>query len=118
MQKYFLVLLVAAIGFASCTKDQLKADKQAIEDYLAQNNIDAIPHASGLYYIIEEEGTGTEFPTLTSDVEVKYKGYLTDGRVFDETKTGPVEFLLNQVIEGWQIGIPLFKVGSITTICQ
>ncbi|MEZ4684783.1 MAG: FKBP-type peptidyl-prolyl cis-trans isomerase [Bacteroidia bacterium] len=41
-------------------------------------------------------------------VTVKYKGYLTDGTVFDESTTG-LNFYLNGVIAGWTEGIQLFK---------
>ena len=45
-------------------------------------------------------------------VKVHYKGYLTDGSVFDETSGNAREFALYSVIEGWQIGIPLFGKGG------
>ncbi len=46
-------------------------------------------------------------------MKVKYKGYLTDGTVFDQT-TGSLSatFSLSGLIEGWQEGIPLLKKGG------
>jgi FKBP-type peptidyl-prolyl cis-trans isomerase FkpA len=48
-----------------------------------------------------------------------YKGYLTNGKVFDQTGTTsnheagtPVTFTLNQLISGWQLGLPLIKPGG------
>jgi len=67
-----------------------------------------------LYYIITEEGTG-EHPTATSKVSVFYKGYLTNGNVFDETTNGSESFYLSNLIEGWQIGIPILKEGGSGT---
>lgn len=68
--------------------------------------------ASGLLYVVEKEGTGA-LPTETSIVKVNYKGQLTDGKVFDESKKGePVEFPLANVIPGWKEGLQLMKVGS------
>ena len=44
-------------------------------------------------------------------VTVKYKGYNLDNKVFDQSDNG-ITFSLNQVIKGWQLGIPLFKKGG------
>jgi FKBP-type peptidyl-prolyl cis-trans isomerase FkpA len=44
-------------------------------------------------------------------VVANYKGYLTDGTVFDESKTGsPATFALKTVIPGWQEGLQLIGV--------
>lgn len=102
---------------SSCKKDedQAEIDDQIIQSYLKEHNLDAEKHASGLYYIINKEGTG-EHPTLNSTVEVLYKGYLTDGTVFDETQNNaPVSFPLRSLIPGWQIGIPLMRPGGEAT---
>jgi len=51
-----LILLgLLAVLFAACNKDddnQAEIDDQIIQDYLSENNIDAIEDASGLYYVI------------------------------------------------------------------
>lgn len=45
-------------------------------------------------------------------VKVKYKGALAStGQVFDQSQE-PIELGLDQVIEGWQQGIPGMKVGG------
>jgi FKBP-type peptidyl-prolyl cis-trans isomerase len=68
--------------------------------------------ASGLYYIITQEGTG-DHPTLQSTVKVRYKGYRLNGDVFDQTSgTSTATFPLTQLILGWQEGIPLLKKGG------
>ena len=64
-----------------------------------------------LYYIINEQGTGTQ-PTAASNVTVAYKGYFTNGNVFDQSKAEGISFGLNQVIKGWTEGIPYFKTGG------
>ena len=56
-------------------------------------------------------GTGAQ-PTASSNVTVAYKGYFTDGNVFDESKAEGISFGLNQVIKGWTEGIPFFKEGG------
>ena len=95
----------------SCNKDneeQAAADDKIIKEYIEANNLDAEPTGSGLYVVINEEGSGFN-PTQNSTVSVFYKGFYTDGKVFDETGNEPISFSLNQVIAGWQEGIPYFK---------
>lgn len=79
--------------------------------YLDDNNLEATKTDTGLYYVINEEGTGTR-PTANSDVTVNYKGYFLDGTVFDESDTNGISIGLNQVIAGWTEGIQLFKEGG------
>jgi len=74
---------------------------------MTTNNLNTIESNSGLYYVINEAGTG-EHPTANDNVTVAYKGHLLDGSVFDENKTGYTTNLQN-VISGWTEGIPYFK---------
>ncbi|HAY33811.1 MAG TPA: hypothetical protein DCY06_06705 [Bacteroidetes bacterium] len=71
--------------------------------------------ASGLKYIIMEEGTGAKAENGKS-VEVHYSGYLLDGKKFDSSidRNEPIEFILGkgQVIKGWEEGIALMNVGD------
>jgi len=101
--------------FSACSKDeesQAEIDDKIIQQYLSDNNIDAVKHKSGLYYKITKEGGGSH-PNINSDVTVSYKGYLTNGSVFDQTPAGSTtSFPLNAVIKGWQIGVPLLKQGG------
>lgn len=85
-------------------------NKQDIDIYLEQNNINATKTAEGLYYIIEEEGSGVN-PNSNSNVTVAYSGRLLNGTTFDESTSG-ISFNLNRVIPGWTLGIPLFKEGG------
>lgn len=122
--KHFLrismAIMVALATFTSCNKDdddtakQAEIDEQIIVDYLAANNITAQRDDSGLYYTINVEGTG-DHPTVNSTVEVYYKGTFTDGSIFDQTTQGPISFSLQNLITGWQIGIPLMKKGGKAT---
>jgi len=95
-------------------QDQLEVDEQIIADYLAENNLTAEFGEGGMRYIIEEAGEGAN-PITTSTVIVKYKGYLPDGTVFDESEAFQTS-LQNALIVGWVIGIPLFKKGGKGTI--
>ena len=114
MRKIFALSLLLVFAFA-CTKEKdvdfSAIDKQIIEDYLKAKNLTAQTTASGLYYIISAPG-GSVHPGLSSSVSAKYKGYLADGTVFDQTTTAPITFPLNRVIKGWQEGLQLIGEGG------
>lgn len=96
---------------ATPPKDYTAENNKEITDYLTKNNLTATKTESGLYYIINEPGDGAK-PTASSNVTVAYKGYFTNGKVFDQSKDAGISFGLNQVIKGWTEGIPYFKEGG------
>tara|TARA_R110002051_G_scaffold133649_1_gene206938 strand:+ start:136 stop:594 length:459 start_codon:yes stop_codon:yes gene_type:complete len=115
--KYSLLALVFTI-LISCELDKKSEDidymaknEQDITAYITENNLEAQRSDSGLYYVIEDEGTGAQ-PTATSNVTVAYKGYYLNGKVFDQSDAEGISFGLNQVIKGWTEGIPYFKEGG------
>ncbi|MGY8908769.1 MAG: FKBP-type peptidyl-prolyl cis-trans isomerase, partial [Flavobacteriales bacterium] len=91
--------------------DYLVENEAAILNYIETNNLVATKTDSGLYYVVNNEGTGAN-PTSNSNVTVAYKGYFLDGTVFDESDTNGISFNLNQVIPGWTEGITYFKEGG------
>lgn len=111
VKNLFLFLLMVGL-FTACSKDD---PQETIDKYIADNNLDALSTDDGLYYVIDKEGTGKR-PVFNSDVKVHYKGSLTDGSDFDGNQSTPIAdvrpFNLQQVIRGWQLGIPLFKEGG------
>lgn len=116
--KYILTSLLALTLFISCNSndDPKKTDytvenEKEIVDYIAKNKLTAQRTDSGLYYVINESGDGAQ-PTSSSNVTVAYKGYYSNGNVFDQSKAAGISFGLNQVIKGWTEGIPHFKVGG------
>lgn len=117
------ILMIAAAGLmlaGACKKDdtaekQAAADEQIIKDYLQSENIDAVRHESGLYYLITDEGAGAS-ASLSSTIDFYYKGYFTDGSIFDQSTEGPVRYPLQNLIRGWQIGIPFIKEGGSITL--
>ena len=117
MRSYFFIHLVGAIAAAmlwsACGKTeqaQFDADKKIIVDYIKSHNItDVISTETGLSYKITQAGSTTEHPTSASTVQCYYKGYLTDGTVFDaaDRNAGAAPaFPLTSVIKGWTEGIP------------
>lgn len=114
MIKYILPLFAAILILAACEKetDYAAVDEAAIQKYIADSNLTATRTSSGLYYVVEDPGTGAH-PVSTSMVHVYYKGYLLDGTVFDQTKNNVyARFYLDGVIKGWQEGLQLFGKGG------
>lgn len=118
MKKLFFLLVISVFIFAACEEEdpaaeQLKKDIELIEAYLIDSSLVAESTASGLHYIIEEEGTGN-YPNLYSIVKVGYTGKLLNGEIFDEgiVNNSP----LYGYIEGWQEGIQFFKEGGKGTL--
>jgi FKBP-type peptidyl-prolyl cis-trans isomerase FkpA len=106
----FLILILLNIS-CNKTEDYSQIDEDIIQNYILTNNLNAQSTASGLYYVIDNLGSG-DTPTIYSDVTVAYKGYLTNGLVFDESSSSGVTFALGNVIQGWQQGIPFFNEGG------
>lgn len=69
--------------------------------------------ASGLQYLVLKQGNGQK-PKANSSVIVNYEGRLLNGTVFDSSiaRDQPTTLALNQVIRGWQEGLPLMNEGS------
>ena len=103
-------VLVFEIKLVEIIDYETKNEADIIE-YIEENDLEANRTNSGLYYVINEEGTGTR-PTSSSNVTVAYKGYFLDGTVFDQSDANGISFGLDQVIKGWTEGIPLFKEGG------
>ena len=92
--------------------EQFRIDAQIIQAAISGNKIDAKQNHSDIYYTILNEGTGRQI-TVNDTVTIYYKGYLLkDGSVFDGTKDRPATFPLKRLIVGWQLGVPLVKVGG------
>lgn len=113
------VIFLLLISSFSCKKketvNQPAVDEQIITTYISDNNLNAKATGSGLYYVVTAPGANLQ-PAYNSNVTVKYKGYLTNGTVFDESSATGATFNLTGVIKGWQEGIPLFKKGGKGTL--
>jgi FKBP-type peptidyl-prolyl cis-trans isomerase len=123
--KAFIILSGFVFFSLSCEKtniyspySQLQEDIQKIDDYLSENNIAAIRSASGLRYVIVDEGLGSN-PIRGSLVKVHYIGKLFDGTVFDSSydRGEPLSYThgVGQVISGWDEGLSYIgELGKIT----
>jgi FKBP-type peptidyl-prolyl cis-trans isomerase FkpA len=117
MLKKVVLGLVIMISFASCSKKcdynscavvAPASEIQAVQSYLSANGIAATQHCSGLFYVIEQMGSGKK-PSACERVNATYVGKLTNGSVFDQ---GTATFGLDEVIRGWTNGLPLIKSGG------
>jgi FKBP-type peptidyl-prolyl cis-trans isomerase FkpA len=88
---------------------QQQKDIATIDEYLAQNHIDAIKDKGGVRYSFDSLGTG--FPPRPDEaIKVKYVGKYLDGTVFDPG--AEITGVLNTFIEGWVAGLAVWPAGS------
>ncbi len=130
MKKWFYVIVLLTMVCSSCKKDvsctstapttvASAGESAYLQNYLTANNITA-SQKSGMFYVISSQGTGTS-PNLCSSITVDYVGKLingtTDGSQFDASQpNSPLITSLNNLIEGWQVVLPLVKAGGTVTL--
>ena len=116
------VALLCAPTFA-CAKKAEKAEAAAQYDLSAASNQKfladyaakpgTIKTQDGLQYRVLKAGTGKSPQSADDMVTVKYKGWLINGKVFDQTKDGQTaEFPAGQLIPGWVEALSLMKEGD------
>ncbi len=94
-------------------------DDETLKAYFKTKNITPIKTASGMYFNIQKEGTGS-LSKPGDTVVMNYRGNLLDGTVFDSNidsafmHVQPLTFVLGtgRVIQGWEEGIGYLKPGS------
>ncbi len=98
-------------------------DEDAVlQKYFKEKNIIPTKTATGMYYKITQEGTGTK-PATGYKVVMNYSGHLLDGTPFDSNidtafhHVQPFEFELGKhaVIRGWDEGVALLNKGTKAT---
>lgn len=118
----FSVALALTLVYVGCSKNDgggckpttKEEDEAKMQAFMTANGITGTKDPSGMYYQIINPGTGNQ-PNVNSRVNVGYIGKLTDGTVFDQSANA--QFMLYQVVPGWQIGIPkIAKGGSIKLV--
>lgn len=113
-----LVFMISA--FVACEKPEVynESERFAIEGdsillWGAANNIELTKHESGLFYHIDEPGSGTDEIELTDELEVEYVCKLLRDTVVSQTNDSVVyKFVLKDGIPGWKFGLPLIKEGG------
>jgi FKBP-type peptidyl-prolyl cis-trans isomerase len=111
--KYEVRLLEVIEDILAYESEKILAYVDTIEG--VQAVLDTIDNVN-MYYVIDQS---TDGPPVASDstIEVAYKGYLIDGRVFDESVGDKgFKFTVDDenagVINGWNLGLQSFKEGE------
>ena len=111
--------LIFTIHLQKVISDPYLHEQTLIKNFMDENGFTGQPTASGLYYFPSVEGEGDLIPS-GSRVQVKYKGYFLDGRVFDSNidSETPLSITIpgELIIEGWNQGIQMMKKGSKGTL--
>jgi peptidyl-prolyl cis-trans isomerase A (cyclophilin A) len=101
--------------FEGSREKRLAEQKRLAEEALEKLAAGFQKTVSGLRYQIIQKGTGAP-AEKGKKVSVHYQGALENGQVFDSSykRKQPIDFTLGvgQVIEGWDEGIALLKVGD------
>lgn len=130
MKTWLFLILASSLIISSCKKTNLTcklnpptntapaAETAYLQDYLTANGIVAASK-NGMFYNISDPGTGNS-PNLCSRITATYTGTLitgtTDGAQFDASGTTPATFVLQDLILGWQLIMPLVKTGGSVTL--
>lgn len=118
--KYRIVFVMLAVFTYACKEeptreyvDYVAIQEQEILDYIETNEIEGVLSDDyGVYYKIIDPGVGDKVP-YEAKVTVKYKGWLTNDFVFDQTEEGSsYTSSLERLIVGWQIGVPKVAKGG------
>ena len=87
------------------------SNQKFLADYAAKPG--AFKTQDGLQYRVIKAGTGKSPQSADDMVTVSYKGWLINGKVFDQTKDGETaEFPAGQLIPGWVEALSLMKEGD------
>lgn len=128
MNKWLLPILFICCAVVGCSKSnnadlgnvkaQAVIDDKIIANYIASNGLTGkalkATDTSGVYYIIEQQGTGNDLFTNSTLITVGDTGkLLTTGAVFYQTDNFHPAYTLGEVILGWRLGIPKIKKGGL-----
>ena len=98
----------SAQGAYTLTPD---SNKKFLADNAAKKGVVVLP--SGLQYRVIKSGTGISPRSPMDVVTVTYKGWLIDGKVFDQTQPGQnAQFQAGGLIPGWVEALRRMKEGD------
>ena len=110
-------ILIAMLAMALSTSSALAGDEalsaEANAAYLAANAKAAgVVSVPGIQYRVLQGGQGAQ-PDRRDCVTVNYKGYLIDGKVFDQSPPGePRTFPAGALIPGWVEALQMMHAGD------
>lgn len=125
MRKNVLAALAAAaIGLVllnGCNQEKEKmnhtytlsdeSNQEFLSDNASKEGVVKLP--SGLQYRVLHAGTGKTVTSGNDLVTVTYRGWLIDGKVFDQTPPGrTAQFPAGRLIPGWVEALSLMKEGD------
>ena len=109
-------LFVSDVERTVAQKNQFQQDTASIKDFLVENNIDdAFEHESGIWYTVEEEGSGavpTPYDAVTFDYELRTLANASGTPIESNTLT---DRFIWELVQGLRIGFQLMNEGSSYT---
>ena len=96
-----------------CTNKTPESEEAEMVAYAAAQGYSMVHHPNGMFYQVVEPGSGA-IPLSTSRIFVRYTGRLiSSNAIFDQQNNAEqTGFVLGSLIQGWQIGIPLIRIGG------
>ncbi len=108
MRNLLFILLAGSIvmGCNTYSEEEKTNFVSKAETYAKKHHWNYEVLDGGLVVEVLEKGTGTEKVQSGSEVELSYKGTLTNGNKFDQTEPGkPLQSNLKGLIGGFQLGL-------------
>ena len=107
-------------SFNQLIEENAKKEEERVAKMLSDVTEGCTKTDNGIYYKIIEEGSGESFGS-GKNVTVEYKGYLTDGSIFDASKGmhpqghDPLSFRTGagQMIPGFDLMVQEMKLGEV-----
>lgn len=115
--KYSFYIIIL-IGLSACLKvensvqKQQEADDQAINNFLQRNNIKATKSATGLYYVLDNIGTGEQASSTSQIASIDVDVFLLGGSRFITEKDVVYRFQNGLLMQGILEATTLLKEGG------
>jgi hypothetical protein len=92
----------------------LRTDAGMVDTAPSATDVNFVQDSNGIGVWDTVVGTGATVAT-GANVRVFYSGWLTNGTLFDSSRTAgsPTSFDLDNLIQGWQLALPGMRVGGI-----